>query len=39
VYDQHTNTWQVLDTQLPVGRASLSAEHGTGNVIIAIGGL
>jgi N-acetylneuraminic acid mutarotase len=37
-FDPNTNTWQQLDAVLPVGRGSLSAERGPGNVILAIGG-
>ena len=37
-FDPNTNTWQQLDALLPVGRGSLSAERGPGNVILAIGG-
>jgi N-acetylneuraminic acid mutarotase len=38
VFDPNTNTWQPVDALLPVGRGSLSAEHGPGNVILAFGG-
>jgi Kelch motif len=38
VFDPNTNTWQPVDALLPVGRGSLSAERGPGNVILAFGG-
>ena len=38
VFNPNTNTWQPVDALLPVGRGSLSAEHGPGNVILAFGG-
>ena len=38
VFNPNTNTWQPIDALLPVGRGSLSAERGPGNVILAFGG-
>jgi N-acetylneuraminic acid mutarotase len=38
-FDPNPNSWQMLDALLPVGRGSLSAERGPGNVILAIGGI
>lgn len=37
-YDPDADRWDLLPAQLPVGRASLSAELAEGNRVIAIGG-
>jgi N-acetylneuraminic acid mutarotase len=37
-YNPLTDVWTPSDPPLPVGRGSLSAEHGQGNTVLAIGG-